>query len=69
MTRRRSTVSKARAHARDGGALESQAEPNIGPRLVALEDAIKEIRQALDVQFKRIAALQAYLDHVSSRLT
>jgi hypothetical protein len=69
MTSRRSTVSKARAHARDGGPLKAQGEPNIAPRLTALENAIKEIRQTLDTQVKRIAALQAHLDHVSSRLT
>ena len=44
-------------------------EPNIVPRLAALENAIREIRQTLDTQVKRTVALQAHLDHVTSRLT
>ena len=44
-------------------------EPNIIPRLTALENAIREIRQTLDTLVKRTAALQAHLDHVASRLT
>ena len=69
MTRRRSSVSKPRAHARDGSRTARDMEPNIVPRLAALEKAIREIRQTLDTQVKRIAALQAHLDHVASRLT
>jgi len=69
MTRRRSSVSKPRAHARDASRTARDMEPNIVPRLAALENAIREIRQTLDTQVKRIVALQAHLDHVTSRLT
>ena len=69
MTRRRSSVSKPRAHARDAGRTARDTEPNIAPRVAALENAIQEIRQTLDTQIKRTAALQAHLDHVASRLT
>jgi uncharacterized coiled-coil protein SlyX len=69
MTRRRSTVFKPRAHARDAGRTARDLEPKVAPRLTSLENTIKDIRQTLDMQGKRIAALQAHLDHLSSRLT
>jgi len=69
MTRRRSSVSKPRAHARDAGRSARDTKPSVAPRIVALEKAVTEIRQALDTQVKRTAALQAHLDHVASRLT
>ncbi|PYR56206.1 MAG: hypothetical protein DMF91_22455 [Acidobacteria bacterium] len=69
MTRRRSSVSKPRAHARDASRTARDSEPNITPRLAALENAVREIRQTLDTLVKRTAALQAHLDHVASRLT
>jgi hypothetical protein len=36
-------------------------------RLAALETAIAVIHQALDVQFKRMAAMQAELDRLTAR--
>jgi hypothetical protein len=69
MTHRRSSVSKPRAHARDAGRTVRDTKPNVAPRIAALENAVREIRQALDTQLKRTAALQAYLDHVTSRIT
>jgi uncharacterized coiled-coil protein SlyX len=70
MTRRRSTVFKPRAHAPDAGLTRrEEIDSTLARRLAALESAIKELRQTLDVQFKRITAIQAHLDHVSSRLT
>jgi hypothetical protein len=39
----------------------------VEPRVAALESALDEMRTALDVQFKRIAAIQAHLDHISAK--
>jgi hypothetical protein len=36
-------------------------------RLAFIEDAIAEIRQTLDVQFQRIADMQAQLDHLNAK--
>jgi hypothetical protein len=36
-------------------------------RLARLEAAVEAIQQTLDVQFKRIAAIQAQLDHLAAR--
>jgi len=36
-------------------------------RIERLETVIEEMQQALDTQFKRIAAIQAELDHVKSK--
>jgi hypothetical protein len=36
-------------------------------RMMALENAINEIRGILDIQFKRIAAMQAELDHLTAK--
>jgi len=62
-------VSKPRAHARDGSRASRDTDVNIASRLAALESATREIRQMIDTNVKRIAALQAHLDHLSSRLT
>jgi uncharacterized coiled-coil protein SlyX len=69
MPSRRSTILKPRASARDSSLARREAESNIAPRLTALESAIKELRQTLDVQHKRITAIQAHLDYLSSRLS
>ena len=69
MPSRRSTVLKPRASARDSSRAMREAESNLAPRLTALESAIQELRQTLDVQHKRITAIQAHLDHLSSRLS
>jgi hypothetical protein len=69
MPNRRSTALKPQASARDSSLARREAESNVAPRLAALESAIKELRQTLDVQHKRITAIQAHLDHVSSRLS
>ena len=68
MPSRRSTVQKPRASARDSSRAVREAESNLAPRLTALESAIQELRQTLDVQHKRITAIQAHLDHLASRL-
>jgi hypothetical protein len=36
--------------------------------MVALENICAEMKRSLDVQFQRIAALQAQLDHFIARL-
>jgi len=69
MPPRRSSVSKPHAHARDASRSARDSERDITSRLTALENATREIRQTLETNVKRIAALQAHLDHLSSRLT
>ena len=69
MPSRRSTVLKPRASARDSSLARRGAETSIAPRLTALEREIKELRQTIDVQHKRITAIQAHLDYLSSRLS
>jgi hypothetical protein len=36
-------------------------------RLVALEETVAVMQQTLDVQFKRMAAMQAEIDHLTAR--
>jgi hypothetical protein len=36
-------------------------------RLASLEAAVTSIHQTLDVQFKRMAAMQAELDHLAAK--
>jgi hypothetical protein len=36
--------------------------------MVAVETAIRDIQESIDLQFKRIAAIQAQLDHIAARL-
>jgi hypothetical protein len=37
-------------------------------RLTAVETAIRDVQKLIDLQFKRIAAIQAQLDHIAARL-
>ena len=37
-------------------------------RLSAAETAIRDMQELIDLQFKRIAAIQAQLDHIAARL-
>ena len=37
-------------------------------RLSAVEMAIRDMQELIDLQFKRIAAIQAQLDHIAARL-
>jgi len=38
-------------------------------RVTALEDICASMKCTLDVQFKRIAAIQAHLDHVTAKFS
>jgi hypothetical protein len=38
-------------------------------RVAVLEDTCSEMKRTLDVQFQRIAAIQAQLDHIAARLS
>ena len=38
-------------------------------RVAALEDICADMKRTLDVQFKRIAAIQAHLDHVTAKVS
>jgi len=37
-------------------------------RLLAVETTIHDVQEFIDLQFKRIAAIQAQLDHIAARL-
>jgi len=50
---------------------EPRNQANDGPtadRLAAVESAIRDVHELIDLQFKRIAAIQAQLDHIAVRL-
>lgn len=61
---RRSSSSSNRSTSRDQP---SRDTPELESRLAALEVVVAELRRSLDVQFKRISALQAHLDHLSAK--
>jgi hypothetical protein len=44
-----------------------ETTPTLEQRVVHLEEVLIEVRRTLDVQFQRIAAMQAQLDHLSAR--
>jgi len=48
-----------------GHANHDKAAPD---RLSAVETAIRDMQELIDLQFKRIAAIQAQLDHITARL-
>jgi hypothetical protein len=63
VNRQRSTSEpRSRAKDSDDGSPESD-------RLARVEAAILDIRTTLDVQFKRIAAVQAQLDHLAAKIS
>jgi len=41
----------------------------LAARVTALEDMCASMKCTLDVQFKRIAAIQAHLDHVTAKVS
>ncbi len=51
----------------DGAATDGSLDLGAADRLAAIEGALFEVRQTLDVQFKRIAAMQAQLDQLMLR--
>lgn len=53
-----------RASSGDGSALKPDSWSD---RLESLETAVAAIQQTLDVQFKRMAAIQAQLDHLIAK--
>jgi hypothetical protein len=61
-TRRQSSQKSPRTGAHENG-------PSTSARLADIENAIHDIRATLDVQFKRIAAVQAQLDHLAAKVS
>jgi hypothetical protein len=61
MPRTSSALSRQSAHDRPP---RSTSQPD---RLTTLEAAIAEIQQTLDVQFKRMASMQAEIDHLTAK--
>ena len=64
--RRQSSTQYVRDNASDGPCV---VEGSLDVRVAALERVCGEMHQTLDVQFKRIAAIQAQLDHLAAKVT
>ncbi len=62
-TRRRSTLQRVRA-----SASEAHKSLELEHRVSRLEVIVKELRATIDVNLKRMAAMQAELDHVDAKL-
>lgn len=55
-----------RRRSRNGESPRPNSAPHLD-RLASLEAAVTSIHQTLDVQFKRMAAMQAELDHLAAK--
>jgi hypothetical protein len=60
---RQQSTAEPRSRARD-----TRAAARSLDRLARIEAALDEMRITLDVQFKRIAAVQAQLDHLAAKV-
>jgi len=65
--RRHSSTKPVRDRAADDGVRVTASV--LADRLVVLEGMCEEMKHALDVQFHRIAAIQAQLDHMVAKVT
>ena len=67
MTRRRqSSIKSARDRASEKSRLPND---RLAVRVAALEDICADMKRMLDVQFKRTAAIQAHLDHITAKFS
>ena len=66
MPRRRQSLTKA---VRDRASEKPRSAKDMAARVTALEDMCASMKCTLDVQFKRIAAIQAHLDHVTAKVS
>ena len=67
MTRRRqSSIKSVRDRASEKSRLPND---RLAVRVAALEDICASMKCTLDVQFKRIAAIQTHLDHVTAKFS
>ena len=67
MPRRRQSLTKA---VRDRASEKPRsAKDTLVERVTVLEDICASMKCTLDVQFKRIAAIQAHLDHVTAKFS
>jgi hypothetical protein len=60
---RQRSASEPRSRAKD-----ARDEPLASDRLVRVEAALDEMRTTLEVQLKRITALQAQVDHLAAKV-
>ena len=67
MPRRRQSLTKS---VRDRASEKPRlAKDMLAVRVAALEDICADMKRMLDVQFKRTAAIQAHLDHLTAKVS
>ena len=66
MPRRRQSLTKS---VRDRASEKPRSAKDMAARVTALEDICTSMKCTLDVQLKRIAAIQAHLDHVTAKVS
>jgi hypothetical protein len=62
---RQSSTRSLPSRTNDGG--KSNPTEDVQHRLARIEAALADMQQAVDFQFKRLAAIQAQLDHIAAK--